>query len=346
MHPSLLFRLACHRTYLAGVGCQVIGFLLAFLARRELPLFLVQASVSAGLGVMALLGVVLLHWRLPRAEVALLGLLGAGVGSLVLSAKPGKAHHVGATGVMMLACALGAIGLLGVFAVRIHGAPGSVVLGSLAGLAFGAAAIDSRALAAAHSWQAFVLHPLLYLLFAYALLGQLLLGMAMQRGSTTAAVAAMDAASTVPAAVIGLAFLGDQIWPGRQWLAATGFTLTLAAVVGLSRFAQPQQAEPAYQGRHVAGRGVEPRVPDAAPRLPAMEPRVPAMESRLPAFDLIGRSIEPRLPAADMADTIIIDFARPPSAPPVPALPPPISGSHAGLRPHVPVNGVYGRTAG
>jgi hypothetical protein len=273
-----------------------------------------------------------LHWRLPRAEVALLGLLGAGVGSLVLSAKPGKAHHVGPTGVMMLACALGAIGLLGVFAVRIHGAPGSVVLGSLAGLAFGAAAIDSRALAAAHSWQAFVLHPLLYLLFAYALLGQLLLGMAMQRGSTTAAVAAMDAASTVPAAIIGLAFLGDQIWPGRQWLAATGFALTLAAVVGLSRFAQPQQAEPAYQGRHVAGR--------------AVGSRVPAMEPRLAAMEFVGRPSEPCLPAIDMADTIIIDFVRPLSGPPVPALPPPINGSHAGLRPHVPANGVYGRTAG
>src|SRR2546423_13273160 len=49
-HPSLLLRLAGHRTYLLGIGCQVIAFVLAFLARRELPLFLVQASVAAGLG--------------------------------------------------------------------------------------------------------------------------------------------------------------------------------------------------------------------------------------------------------------------------------------------------------
>lgn len=264
MHPSLLLRLAGQRTYLLGIGCQTLGFLLAFLARRELPLFLVQASVSAGLGVMALLGVIVLKWRLPHAEVALLGLLGAGVGALVLSAKPGKAHHVGTTGIMMLTCALGVIGLLGVFAARLHGAPGSVVLGSLAGLAFGAAAIDSRSLAAAHSWQAFLLHPLLYLLFAHALLGQLLLGMAMQRGSMTAAVAAMDAVSTAPAAVVGLAFLGDQIWPGRQWLAATGFTLTLIAIVGLSRFAQPQQTTSARRDRQVTGRTQTAGVEDAA----------------------------------------------------------------------------------
>src|ERR1044071_3649307 len=75
MHPSLLPRLASPRTYVFGVGCQVVGFSFAFFARRELPLFLVQAAVAAGLGVMAILGVIVLKWRLPRAELALLGTL-------------------------------------------------------------------------------------------------------------------------------------------------------------------------------------------------------------------------------------------------------------------------------
>lgn len=240
MHPSLLFRLACQPTYRAGIGFQVLGFALAFLARRELPLFLVQASVAAGLGVMAILGVALLKWRLPRSELALLGLLGAGVAGLVLSAKPGEARQIGVVGIIALAAVLGVIGLLGVFAAKLRGVGGSVALGSLAGLAFGAAAVDSRTLAGMQSWHAFIVHPLLYLLFAHALVGQLLLGMAMQRGSTTAAVAAMDASSTAPAAIIGLAMLGDQIWPGRQWLAAGGFVCTLVAVLGLARYAQPQ----------------------------------------------------------------------------------------------------------
>jgi len=29
-------------------------------------------------------------------------------------------------------------------------------------------------------------------------------------------------------------------WPGREWLAALGFVVTLAAVIGLTRFAEPQ----------------------------------------------------------------------------------------------------------
>jgi uncharacterized membrane protein len=85
-----------------------------------------------------------------------------------------------------------------------------------------------------------VTDPLLYLLVAHSIVGQLLLGMAMQRGSTTSAVAAMDAAAAVPAAVVGLLLLGDEIQPGREWLAGAGFLVTLAAVIGLSFYAEPQ----------------------------------------------------------------------------------------------------------
>jgi hypothetical protein len=238
--PILLLRLANHRTYLLGLGCQFAGFVLAFLARRDLPLFLVQASVAAGLGVTALLGVLLFNWKLPRLEVLLLLLLFLGVAALVLSARPAPAHSIGPTGLVALAVALGAIAACGVFTVRLHGAAGSVALGALAGMAFSAAAVAGRPLAASDSLGALVPNPLLYLLVAHSLVGQLLLGLAMQRGSITAAVAAMDAAGAVPAAIIGLMFLDDRIWPGREWLAAAGFLVTLAAVIGLTRYAEPQ----------------------------------------------------------------------------------------------------------
>src|SRR5256886_15470229 len=48
--PSLLLRLAGHRTYLLGGGFQIIGFVLALLAPRALPLVLVHASVAGGPG--------------------------------------------------------------------------------------------------------------------------------------------------------------------------------------------------------------------------------------------------------------------------------------------------------
>ena len=238
--PSLLLRLAGQRAYLLGLLCQALGFVLAFLARRDLPLFLVQASVAAGLGVTALLGVLILKWTLPRAEVALLALLLGGITALVLAAQPAHSRQLGTAGVVALAVAIVVIAVSGFFAVRLHGPTGSVVLGSLAGIAFSAAAIAARPLAGEHSPGGFFGNPLLYLLVAHSMVGQLLLGLAMQRGSTTAAVAAMDAAGAVPAAIVGLLLLGDRIHPGREWLAAVGFVVTLAAVIGLTRYAEPQ----------------------------------------------------------------------------------------------------------
>jgi hypothetical protein len=263
LDPKLLVRLAKHKTYLVGLLCQLLGFILAFLARRDLPLFLVQASVAAGLGVTAILGVLVLKWRLPRAEMALLPVLCVGLAFLVVSAKPHPSRPVGAAVEIGLVLVLVGLAVAGFFAVRLFGAPGSVALGALAGVAFGAAAVASRPLALVESLGSFVTHPLLYLLIAHSLVGQLLLGLAMQRGSTTAAVASMDAAAAVPAAIIGLVFLGDAIRPGREWMAAAGFLVTLAAVIGLSFFAEPQHhhqvagrhrpSEPmiGFQGAHV-----------------------------------------------------------------------------------------------
>ncbi|WP_176308515.1 hypothetical protein [Micromonospora sp. NBS 11-29] len=258
--PGLLLRLAGHRTYLIGLACQVVGFVLAFLARRDLPLFLVQASVAAGLGVTAVLGVLVLKWRLPLAEMVLLVLLFGGITALVLSAEPAPSRQLGTAGLVGLVAALGVFAGSGFFAARLRGATGSVVLGSLAGMAFSAAAVAARPLASADSAEAFARDPLLYLLVAHSVVGQLLLGLAMQRGSTTAAVAAMDAAGAVPAAIIGLLLLNDRIWPGREWLAGLGFLVTLAAVVGLTRYAEPQHHHATARDREptAAGAGVVP----------------------------------------------------------------------------------------
>ncbi|HEY7223265.1 MAG TPA: hypothetical protein VH561_06610 [Micromonosporaceae bacterium] len=249
LDPKLLVRLARQGVYLFGILCQVLGFVLAFAARRDLPLFLVQSSVAAGLGVTAILGVLVLKWRLPPSEILLLGGLVVGLAGLVLSAEPHPSRMIGMAGILGLIAALGAIAVGGLFAARLRGVKGSVALGALAGIAFGAGAVASRPLASFGTGHAILTSPLLYLLIAHSLVGQLLLGLAMQRGSTTAAVAAMDAAAAVPAAITGLLFLGDRIAPGREWFAAAGFVVTLAAVIGLTFYAEPQ-----HQHQHVTVR--------------------------------------------------------------------------------------------
>jgi hypothetical protein len=107
--PSLLLRLAGHRAYVLGLLCQALGFVLAFLARRDLPLFLVQAGVAAGLGVTALLGVLVPKWSLPAAEVVLLALLLGGITALVLAAQPAHSRPLGTAGVLALGIAIAVI---------------------------------------------------------------------------------------------------------------------------------------------------------------------------------------------------------------------------------------------
>ncbi|TWJ13014.1 hypothetical protein LX16_3782 [Stackebrandtia albiflava] len=312
-HPRLLFKLASQKTYLTGIACQVLGFLLAIVARADLPLFLVQAAVAAGLGVTAILGVIVLKWQLPRSEIALLAGLTLGIAALVVSAQPSASKDLDTLAVVILGASWLVIAAAGwITAQKVHGVPGSVALGALAGLAFGVAAVASRPLASAGVTD-LLADPLLYLIIVQSLTGQLLLALAMQRGSTTAAVAAMDAAFAAPAAAVGLVLLGDQIRPGLEWLAAVGFLVTLGTVLALTRFAEPQQAAalppvpapvpverrpPPQENQETARR--RPRI---APVSPSDDNTRPAGQPRPPAGRRTGRetggngirSVQPRI---------------------------------------------------
>ncbi|HIV56753.1 MAG TPA: hypothetical protein H9902_02240 [Candidatus Stackebrandtia faecavium] len=251
LSPWLLFRLATHKTYVAGIVCQVLGFILAIAARADLPLFLVQGAVAAGLGVTAILGVFFLKWRMPRAEIALLIGLSLGIVALVVSAEPSVSKNLGPVATIVLASSTIVIGGLGFVVARfMRGVPSSVALGGLAGLAFGAAAVVSRPLASTTEFTQLLSNPLLYLIIVQSVTAQLLLAIAMQRGSTTAAVASMDAAFAAPPAALGLLLLGDKVRPGFAWVAAAGFVVTLVTVLLLTRYAGSQdEVRPPRQNR-------------------------------------------------------------------------------------------------
>jgi drug/metabolite transporter (DMT)-like permease len=242
LDPRLLIRLARKKTYLLGVAFQAFGTITAFVARRDLPLFLVQAAIGAGIAVTALLGVLVLKWQLTRAELLLMVVTAAGLAALIFSADPSTAKDPSTLTVVVLAALVVVFGAVANFAARLHGAAGSVALGALGGLSYGASAIASRPLVNASSWQDFLLDPLLYVFIAHTVAGQLIFGLALQRGATTAASAAMNAMAA-PVAVVGLLLLGDQIVNGRELLAGVGFVVTVGAVIGLAFYAQPQRHE-------------------------------------------------------------------------------------------------------
>lgn len=231
--PGLLVRLASDRTYLFGFSAQVVAFGLAFLARATLPLFIVQAGSSSAVGLAALIGFVVLGWRVSGGELVALAVLAVGLLLLVGAAEPSAAAAMTVGVQLGMAGSLLLTALLAVPATRLHGARGAVVLGVLAGVAFAVVALCGRPLASGPLLE-IPLRPMAWVMVAAAFLGQGLLAAALQRASTTSVMASMDATTVVIASVLGLAVLGDQVAAGRGSWVGAGLALVVAAVVGLA----------------------------------------------------------------------------------------------------------------
>lgn len=236
--PGLLVRLASDRLYLFGFTAQVLAFALAFLARADLPLYLVQAGSSSAVALAALLGLLVLGWRVSGPEVAALVVLAAGLLLLVGAAEPSEAAAPPPEFALGMLAALLVVVALAVPLARVPGAAGAVLLALLAGVAFAVLALVARPLAA-EPLPELPLRPTAWIMVGAALLGQTLMATALQRASTTAVMAAMDATTVVLASVLGLTVLGDRVADGRGAWVVAGLALVVAAVVAMAVVGRP-----------------------------------------------------------------------------------------------------------
>jgi drug/metabolite transporter (DMT)-like permease len=228
---GLLARLAADRVYLLGFTGQVGGFLFAFLAREDLPLYLVQAGSSCAVGLATVIGVLLLGWRIRRVEIAVLVVMACGLLLLTGAAAPSTARE------LPLVPALVVLGLL-TLAVLPLARTFKTVTPVLAGIAFAVVAVAARNVAGKPVLD-LLLHPLTWLMVIAAFVGQACLATALQRGSATTAVASMDATTVVIGSVAGLALMGDRIAAGREWWVVLGVLLVVSGVLVLGSVAKP-----------------------------------------------------------------------------------------------------------
>jgi len=232
---GLLARLATDRLYLIGFAGQAGGFVLAFLSRASLPLYLVQAGSSCAVGLATVIGVVVLGWRVRSAEVLMLVLMAAGLVLLAAAATPSTAGDVPPE----LEVVLFALPLLaGPAAAIACKRDAALSLAVLAGVQFAVVAVCGRAVADS-AFLDLPLAPLAWLVLLSALLGQACLAAALARGRVTPTVASMDAVTMVLTSVTGIAVLGDQVAPGREWSVVLGILLVLSAVLVLGPAARP-----------------------------------------------------------------------------------------------------------
>jgi len=238
----LVRRLASAPLYLLAMGLVAAGFLLAAVAMRTLPLFVVQAGRASSLGVAALLSVWALGARLRLVEW--LGLAATAVGLVVLALSVEPSSAVDVTDAPRSAVALSTLLLVAV------GVPLGLVRGTtrrglalavVAGWAFAVLALAARTVPDT-SVGGLVTDPMVWCAGVAGGLGLAMTALALRRAPVVAVTAITVGVETVASAVLGVVLAGDRPADGAWSVAAVGFVLVLTGALVVARFGSPDDA--------------------------------------------------------------------------------------------------------
>jgi drug/metabolite transporter (DMT)-like permease len=235
--PGLIIRLLHQWRFVLSLLIDIIGFVAQLVALRRLPLFAVQAMVASNLAVIALLAAWLMRARLSVQEwLAVAGVI-VGVGLLGSSAGAEGAATVGPAFQIGLMVTVACVGVAGIAAARLPGRARTPLLGATAGLGYAVLAVAARILPGFAPSQ-LVRSPATYTLAAAGIVSFLMYASALEGGSVTVATSAVVLCETVPAAVVGVMFLGDSTRHGLLGLAIPGFILAVVGALTLARFGE------------------------------------------------------------------------------------------------------------
>lgn len=235
------------------LGVYLAGWLLHLVAIARLPLYLAQVGVSASLVVTALLAAFVMgeplrgrHWVAVVALVGGLAMLAVAAGPVGSAGLTGRATLV-LYGVLLLNA------LLGWAAWRHQGQHAGVLLAVLAGSAYGATPVATRALVD-FAWDLTTLASGAAV-GLFGALGFVLYSAALRRTSVTAATAPLVLLQTAVPAVVGLVVFDDGVRSGWWPVAVAMFVVSVVAGFVLAGaearldLLPLDQTEPASPGR-------------------------------------------------------------------------------------------------
>jgi len=201
--------------FVVSICLDALGFVAQLIALQRLPLFAVQAFVASNLAVTAVVASwvigVTLSWR---EWAAVLGVV-AGVGLLGASAGAEGAAQVGAVFKLALIVAVAGLAIVGLAAARLNEPYRTTALGMTAGFGYGVLSIAARVLTGFSPLE-LARDPAAYAVAAAGIISFMFYATALESGSVTVATAAVVLSETIPPAVIGVIFLGDQTRPGHR----------------------------------------------------------------------------------------------------------------------------------
>jgi drug/metabolite transporter (DMT)-like permease len=251
--PALLPRLLHQWRFVGSIGLDSLGFVAQLIALQKLPLFAVQAFVASNLAVTAVVASWVIGVNLAWREwAAVIGVV-VGVGLLGSSAGAEGAAQVGAVFKLALIVAVAGLAVIGLAAAKLNEPYRTTALGVTAGFGYGVLSIAARVLEGFEPLQ-LARDPATYAIIAAGIISFMFYATALEGGSVTVATAAVVLSETIPPAIIGVIFLGDQTRPGLSAVAWGGFFLAVASAVMLARFGEAHHTEDLAMADAVAHR--------------------------------------------------------------------------------------------
>ena len=251
--PSLMVRMLHQWRFVVSICLDTLGFVAQLVALHRLPLFAVQAMVASNLAVTAVVASRMIGVQLSWREWGAVFGVVAGVGVLGSTAGAEGAAQVGAVFKLSLIVAVAGLMLVGMAAAKLAEPLRTTALGITAGLGYGVLSIAARVLVGFGPIQ-LARDPAAYAVAAAGIISFMFYATALEGGSVTTATAAVVLAETVPPAVIGVVFLGDQTRHGLAAVAWLGFFAAVACAVMLARFGEAHHGEDVKMTNEVAHR--------------------------------------------------------------------------------------------
>jgi drug/metabolite transporter (DMT)-like permease len=236
--------LATSPFYLAGLGLDGVGWVLTLVALRGLPVYVVQAVQSSSLAFTVVLSWLWLKARLRGRDVAAIGALAVALAVVGIAGREQPAPALTGSVVTLLVVVGVLVTALVAGALAGPRRFSSATLAVLGGLAFSATALAARAVEIRHPLWHTLESPLVWVVAATGIAGQLAYAAALERGAVGPATALLWAVEVVAPAVVAIPLLGDGVRPG-WWVP---LALAIAAVVaasGVLAGAPQPESEPA-----------------------------------------------------------------------------------------------------
>ncbi len=206
---------------------NLVGWVLHLVAIAELPLYLAQVGVSSSLVVTALIASSVMGEPLRTEHWWAIGAMVVGLGVLALAAGDVGTSSFSDRTTIALYALLILVTAFGWLTWRWQHPASGVILGTLAGMAFGCTPIATRALVD-FTWDLNTLATACSVVL-FGAVGFVLYSLSLKRASVTAATAPQILLQTVIPSIVGITLFDDGVRDGWWPAALTAFGFSIAA---------------------------------------------------------------------------------------------------------------------